>query len=367
MRVGACPIETSVRPHFSSGREPGATATAGNLHPQPVTGEKWRLTLARRRAIPRSRPCPRIALDLETHRTGRRERPHRRSRRGWRCVDPSSWTRRASTPGSTPRSRSPPRRPASTGLRIPRSQAHRSSPSCSEPLVEMLAGCVVIGQSIRFDLAVLRHEAARAGLPWHDPPALDVAHLAGALDRGLVDLGLESLANRFGVTIEERHDALGDSLAAARILHRARSPVEGGGHTDPRRGAGTRGAPHGPSSAARWEAGWHAMPGAPAVAPSPPPAGPRRQLPLPAAARRGDARSRAVESLPGGSLREAARIMTEERIGALLVTGGEPRPAGIVTERDLLRGLRRPGHRPRRDPGVDGDERAGAGRCRATR
>ena len=29
--------------------------------------------------------------------------------------------------------------------------------------------------------------------------------------------------------------------------------------------------------------------------------------------------------------------MTEERIGALLVTGGEPRPAGIVTERDLLR------------------------------
>ena len=87
-----------------------------------------------------------------------------------------------------------------------------------EPLAEMLAGCVVIGQSIRFDLAVLRHEAARAGLSWHDPPALDVAHLAGALDRGLVDLGLESLANRFGVTIEGRHDALGDSLAAARIF-----------------------------------------------------------------------------------------------------------------------------------------------------
>ena len=41
-----------------------------------------------------------------------------------------------------------------------------------ESLAEMLAGQVVIGQNIRFDLAVLRHEAARAGVPWHDPPAL---------------------------------------------------------------------------------------------------------------------------------------------------------------------------------------------------
>ena len=85
-------------------------------------------------------------------------------------------------------------------------------------LAEMLAGRVVIGQNIRFDLAMLRHEAARAGVTWRDPPALDVAHLAGALDRGLVDLGLESLAYRFGVSIEARHDALGDSVAAAEIF-----------------------------------------------------------------------------------------------------------------------------------------------------
>ena len=87
-----------------------------------------------------------------------------------------------------------------------------------DSLAEVLAGRVVVGRNIRFDLAVLRHEAARAGVPWHEPPALDVGHLAGALDRGLVDLGLESLANRFGVTIEARHDALGDSLAAAAIF-----------------------------------------------------------------------------------------------------------------------------------------------------
>ena len=46
-------------------------------------------------------------------------------------------------------------------------------------LVETLTGRVVIGQNIRFDLAVLRHEAARAGVPWRDPPVLDVSHLAG--------------------------------------------------------------------------------------------------------------------------------------------------------------------------------------------
>ena len=91
-------------------------------------------------------------------------------------------------------------------------------PELLESLVEMFAGRVVVGQNVRFDLAVLRHEAARAGVPWRDPPVLDVSHLAGALDRSLVDLSLDSLANRFGITIEARHDALGDSLAAAGIF-----------------------------------------------------------------------------------------------------------------------------------------------------
>ena len=204
-----------------------------------------------------------------------------------------------------------------------------------EPLVAMLAGRVVIGQSIRFDLAVLRHEAARAGLSWHDPPALDVAHLAGALDRGLVDLGLESLANRFGVAIEGRHDALGDSLAAARVF------VE----LIPRlREADVRTLGEAEALAARradlvqreMEAGWHAMPGAAARAPSPPPLA---RIDSFLYLRRLDEVMHApVRSIPaGGTLREAARIMTAERVGALLVTGDEPRPAGIVTERDLLR------------------------------
>ena len=209
-----------------------------------------------------------------------------------------------------------------------------------ERLAETLSGRVVIGQNIRFDLAVLRHEAARAGVPWHDPPVLDVSHLAGALDRGLVDLGLESLANRFGVTIEERHDAFGDSLAAARIFIALLPRL---------READVRTLGEAEAFAARRpdlirrevEAGWHSTPGEAPDTPS---------LPLLVRIdsflylrRLDEVMSAPVRSIRSeGTLREAARIMTGQRIGALLVTDGGPRPTGIVTERDLLRAATEP-------------------------
>ena len=214
-----------------------------------------------------------------------------------------------------------------------------------DPLFELLEGRVVVGQNIRFDLAVLRHEAARAGVPWHDPRVLDVAHLAGALDRGLVDLGLDSLANRFGVTIEARHDALGDALAAAGIFAALVPRL---------READVRTLGEAEAFAAlradlvrrEVEAGWHAMPGDAAGAPPPPALARvdsflyRRRLDEVMAAP-----ARSIRS--DGTLREAARMMTEHRIGALLVDGEHPQPAGIVTERDLLRAAT--------DPRIDPD------------
>ena len=209
-----------------------------------------------------------------------------------------------------------------------------------EPLREALAGRVVIGQHVRFDLAVLRHEAARAGVPWPEPPALDVAHLAGALDRGLVDLGLESLANRFGVAldVEARHHALGDALAAARIFSALIPRLR---EADVRTlGEAAAFAARRPDLVRREvEAGWHAMPGdapdAPAV-----PALARLDSHL-YQRRLDDVMAAPARSIrPGGTLREAARTMIEHRIGALLVAGEEgARPLGIVTERDLLRAM----------------------------
>jgi len=85
------------------------------------------------------------------------------------------------------------------------------------PLAEMIEGAVVVGHSIGFDLAILKAECDRHGLAWKTPPALDTALLYSALYPKEQDIGLESLAARFGVEIEGRHTALGDALVTAEV------------------------------------------------------------------------------------------------------------------------------------------------------
>ena len=204
-----------------------------------------------------------------------------------------------------------------------------------EGLLDTLADRVAVGQHVRFDLAVLRHEAARAGVGWRDPPVLDVAHLAGALDRGLVDLGLESLATRFGIRIEGRHTALGDALTAAGIFAALVPRL---------READVRTLGEAEAFAARStalvhrevEAGWHAAPG---EVPDLPEAPQLARIDSFLYLRRlEDVMAAPARSIrPDDTLRAAARRMSEHGIGALLVIGDEVWPGGIVTERDLLR------------------------------
>ena len=85
-------------------------------------------------------------------------------------------------------------------------------------LKDYLAGRIVIGHSIGFDLAVLDHESRRAGLTWHKPRSLCVRLLAGALRPGLPDLSLDAIATWLGIAITGRHSALGDAQAAAEIF-----------------------------------------------------------------------------------------------------------------------------------------------------
>ncbi|MDH5246653.1 MAG: DUF294 nucleotidyltransferase-like domain-containing protein, partial [Betaproteobacteria bacterium] len=203
-----------------------------------------------------------------------------------------------------------------------------------------LAGRVIVGHNIFFDLAVLRHEAARAGIPWVEPPALDVAMLAGALEPSLRDLGIETVATLFDVEIAKRHDALGDSMTAARIF----------ASMIPRlRNADVRTLGEAQSFAARRDdlmlrqaqAGWHAgMPETGAEQLARPPARIDSYI--------FDRRVRAVMSSPAmavapdRTLREAARLMATHRIGALLVGEEGAPPQGILTERDLLRVIAEP-------------------------
>ncbi len=85
----------------------------------------------------------------------------------------------------------------------------------------LIAGTVVVGHNIAFDLAVLRHEARRAPPPWSEPLALDTMLLAAALEGGAArDLNLEALASRLAVDVHGRHTALGDCLVTAEIYAR---------------------------------------------------------------------------------------------------------------------------------------------------
>ncbi|HWP24817.1 MAG TPA: DUF294 nucleotidyltransferase-like domain-containing protein [Xanthobacteraceae bacterium] len=76
---------------------------------------------------------------------------------------------------------------------------------------------VVIGHAVGFDLAVIRWECKRIGLPWQPPRALDTRLLAQAVKPNLADYTLETLAAWTGSKVEHRHSALGDAIACGRI------------------------------------------------------------------------------------------------------------------------------------------------------
>jgi signal-transduction protein with cAMP-binding, CBS, and nucleotidyltransferase domain len=201
----------------------------------------------------------------------------------------------------------------------------------------ILSGRVVIGHNIAFDLAVLRHEAARAGIAWHDPPALDLALLIGALEPSLPDLGLETVARLLGVTIEGRHTALGDCMATAeayaRLLPRLReADVRTLGE------ALALSARRSDLVLRQAEARWHAMPG---EAKATPPRPPLTRIDSYVFERRLDDLMSAPPIVVDtrATLREAARTMCGRRVGAVLVGVAHGPPQGILTERDLLRAI----------------------------
>ncbi len=81
-----------------------------------------------------------------------------------------------------------------------------------------VASSVLIGHSTGYDLAVLRHECARAGLSWQAPRALDVRLLSEIIAPNLSSYALESLASWLKVESGARHSAIGDAVTAGRIF-----------------------------------------------------------------------------------------------------------------------------------------------------
>lgn len=83
---------------------------------------------------------------------------------------------------------------------------------------DYLGGSVLIGHSIGYDLAILANEADRAGLAFSRPRTLDVRLLAQIVEPALAGYSLDSLAAWLGVEAADRHSALGDAVTAARIF-----------------------------------------------------------------------------------------------------------------------------------------------------
>ena len=81
-----------------------------------------------------------------------------------------------------------------------------------------LGQAIVIGYAIGFDFAVFRRECERSGIPWQSPRCLDIRLLVAALSPSLPDYSLDSIASWLGIEIRDRHSAIGDARAAARIF-----------------------------------------------------------------------------------------------------------------------------------------------------
>jgi CBS domain-containing protein len=84
--------------------------------------------------------------------------------------------------------------------------------------LDFAAGAVIVGHTLGFDLAVLKRECARAGIPWRRPRTIDTRLLAEIANPGLPGYSLEHLAAWLGVAVEGRHSALGDAMVTARVF-----------------------------------------------------------------------------------------------------------------------------------------------------
>lgn len=80
------------------------------------------------------------------------------------------------------------------------------------------SGAILIGHTFGFDLAVLKRECERAGVPWLAPRSLDTRLLAEVAEPHLGGYTLEHLASWLGVPIQARHSAVADATITAKIF-----------------------------------------------------------------------------------------------------------------------------------------------------
>ncbi len=209
--------------------------------------------------------------------------------------------------------------------------------------LEFIDGAVVIGHVLGFDLAVFKRECERAGIPWNRPRTLDTRLLAEVAEPSLAGYSLDGLAAWLGVEITDRHSALGDALACARIFMALRPKLLACGV---RTLAEAERACRGLTAVIdqHHRAGWLEAVEAPARADAERALG--RIDSYPYRHRVADLMRTPPKFVASDStLRETLAQMMKERISSCFVRttqsddGSDARSTGIVTERDLLRAV----------------------------
>ena len=97
-----------------------------------------------------------------------------------------------------------------------------TAPAISDAFDEILtalAGCVVVGHYVGFDLAMLAGEARRNGRDWREPPCFDTFELLGGLGLAADNVDLADILARLGIEPKgARHSAAGDARMAADLF-----------------------------------------------------------------------------------------------------------------------------------------------------
>lgn len=100
---------------------------------------------------------------------------------------------------------------------------------CADAIVARLAGHLVAGHVVAFDLAHLSAEFAAADRPLPDLRALSVCTRTLARASGLAaPFTLEHCCDQLGIPLHDAHSALGDARAAAAMLERLGARLEPG-------------------------------------------------------------------------------------------------------------------------------------------
>jgi DNA polymerase-3 subunit epsilon len=89
-------------------------------------------------------------------------------------------------------------------------------------------GAVLVAHNAAFDMAFLRRDEARLGLRFAQP-VLDTLLLSAVVHDHTPEHALEAIAARFGITLAQRHQALGDAVGTGQVFLRLLELLEAQG------------------------------------------------------------------------------------------------------------------------------------------